>query len=213
MARDRSRLRCIGLAVCLSIASLSAALAQTSTDVMKALRADDARWKAAVDGGRKTSSFCANCHGEDGYSKIPEVPNLAGQNPAYLLEQIRKFGAGERKDAFMQGLIKLLKDDERQQIAAYYASQVVPPAKTDPANAKRGKEVFSHLCARCHGEEAHGNETIPRLAGQQGEYLKKSITRYRDGTGERIYTLMQIATGGLKNEDIAALATYLPSLK
>jgi cytochrome c553 len=30
--------------------------------------------KAAIDGGRKVSSFCVNCHGDDGVSKIPEVP-------------------------------------------------------------------------------------------------------------------------------------------
>ncbi|MDP3440591.1 MAG: c-type cytochrome, partial [Azonexus sp.] len=61
---------------------------------IKAVQADPAARKAAVEAGKKTAFFCANCHGEDGVSKTPEVPNLAGQNPGYLLEQIRKFAAG-----------------------------------------------------------------------------------------------------------------------
>ena len=132
-------------------------LAQAQTSIqerLKAIQADPVALKAAVDAGRKASFFCANCHGEEGISKQGDVPNLAGQNPAYLLEQIRKFGAGERKDAFMQGLIKVLKDDERLQISAFYASAKVPPSRADAALAQRGKALFDKLCVRCHGELA-----------------------------------------------------------
>lgn len=173
---------------------------------LKALQGDPAKLKAAAEAGRRIASFCINCHGEGGVSKSPEVPNLAGQNPAYLLDQIRKFGSGERKDPFMQGLIKVLKEDERADLAVYFGSLAVPAGKSDAALAASGKAAFGKLCARCHGEEARGNETIPRLAGQQAEYLKRTIARYRDKTGERIYPLMQIATATLKNEEIAALA-------
>lgn len=181
------------------------------SDRIKALQADPAKMHAAVEAGRSLATFCANCHGESGVSKNQDVPNLGAQNPAYLLEQIRKFGSGERKDQFMQGLIKAMKEEERVQVAAYFSSQKVPAGKADTALVARGKEFYVRLCARCHGEQAHGNETIPRLAGQQVEYLKKSIVRFRDGTGERNYTLMQIATAGLKNEDIPAIAAYLSS--
>ena len=195
---------------CLWAISTMAAQAQTAAaDRLKALQADPARWQATVASGRNTAAFCANCHGDNGISKIPDVPNLAGQNPAYLLEQIRKFGAGERKDPFMQGLIKAMKDDERLQVAAYFASMGVPAGRADAAAVARGRDLYGKLCARCHGEGAHGNETIPRLAGQQAEYLKKSISRYRDNTGERIYPLMQIATAGLKSDEIAALGAFL----
>lgn len=179
---------------------------------LKAVQADPVALKAAVDAGKKASFFCANCHGEDGISKTPEVPNLAGQNPAYLLEQIRKFGSGERKDNFMQGLIKMLKDEERLQIALYFAGQPVSPGKADAAQAARGKELFAKLCVRCHGEQAHGNETYPRLAGQKLPYLQSSITRYRDNTGVRNNQLMSIATAPLKNDDIVAIANYLSQL-
>ena len=35
--------------------------------------------KEAIDAGRERAVLCQSCHGEDGNSKQPEVPNLAGQ--------------------------------------------------------------------------------------------------------------------------------------
>jgi cytochrome c553 len=195
----------------LSLAGMASAQ-QAVPEKLKAIQADPVALKAAVDAGRKASFFCANCHGEEGISKTPDVPNLAGQNPAYLLEQIRKFGSGERKDKFMQGLIKVLKDEERLQVALFYASSVVPPSPASVNQINRGKELFTKLCVRCHGEQARGNETIARLAGQKVPYLQKTIIRYRDQTGERNNQLMSIATAGLKNEDVAALANYITQL-
>jgi cytochrome c553 len=179
---------------------------------LKAVQADQSALKLAVEAGKKASFFCANCHGEDGVSKSSEIPNLAGQNPAYLLEQIRKFGSGERKDPFMQGLIKVLKDEERVQVALYYAGSPVVPSRADAVQMARGKELFAKLCMRCHGEQARGNELFPRLASQKLAYLQSSITRYRDNTGIRNNQLMSIATSALKNEDIVAVANYLTQL-
>lgn len=194
------------------VASFSVFAQPATQERLKAVQADPAALKAAVEAGRKASFFCANCHGETGIGKSPEIPNLAGQNAAYLLEQIRKFGSGERKDQFMQGLIKVLKDDERLQVALFFSSQAAARSKADATLAARGKELFAKLCIRCHGDDAHGNEQYPRLAGQNAAYLQSSITRYRDGTGIRNNQLMSIATGTLKNDDIVAVANYLTQL-
>lgn len=203
-----------GLLVLAGLLVSAAVYAQSPSpqERLKAIAADPAALRQAVEAGKKVTFFCANCHGEDGISKTPDVPNLAGQNPAYLLEQIRKFGSGERKDQFMQGLIKVLKDEERLQAAHYYASIPVPPSKANAAQAARGKELFTKLCVRCHGEQARGDELFPRLAGQKLPYLQTTIQRYRDGTGIRNNQLMAIATATLKNDDIAAIANYLTQL-
>jgi len=194
------------------VTSVSIQAQPATQERLKAVQADAVAHKAAVEAGRKASFFCANCHGETGISKSPEIPNLAGQNPAYLLEQIRKFGSGERKDPFMQGLIKVLKDEERLQLALFYAAQPVSPAKADAGQAARGKELFAKLCARCHGDQARGSDLYPRLAGQNQNYLQTSITHYRDGTGVRSNQLMAIATAPLKNADVVALSHYLAQL-
>jgi cytochrome c553 len=188
------------------------AQASTPLEALKMIQSDPVALKAAVEAGRKATSFCANCHGEDGVSKSPDVPNLAGQNPAYLLEQIRKFGTGERKDPFMQGLIKVLKEEERRHIALYFASNPVPPSRADAALAVRGKALFDKLCVRCHGDQARGSDLYPRLAGQKMAYLQTSIIRYRDGNGIRSNPLMNIATSTLGKEDIVAISHYLTQL-
>ena len=192
---------------------LPVAIAQpTAVERMKSVQADTAALPAAVEAGKKAAFFCANCHGDAGSSKLPEVPNLAGQNPEYLLEQMRKFVSGERKDAFMQGLIKVLKEEERVNIALFYANTPVVAGRADAGQVKQGQQMFEKLCVRCHGDKAHGDKMSPRLAGQQVTYLEQSVRRYRDKTGERLDPLMAIATATLKNEDIKAIANYLTQL-
>ena len=41
-------------------------------------------------------SGCIPCHGLDGIGRDAEIPNLAGQNEAYLLNQLRAFHQGRR---------------------------------------------------------------------------------------------------------------------
>ena len=168
--------------------------------------------KAAEDAGRKASFFCANCHGETGNSKYSEVPNLASQHPAYVLNQIEAFLSGKRKDAFMQGLMKVLSAEEKADIAVYFAAQTVIPSARPGARAAEGRTLFQQNCARCHGPEAKGGETFPRLAGQQPEYLRRSLTRYLKQTGERIYPPMTAAVTGLGERTIDAVVDFLSSL-
>ncbi|WP_334157005.1 c-type cytochrome [Oryzomicrobium sp.] len=192
----------------------AAAQGEKPIDLVKAWEADAGKKTSAIGAGKKAAFFCANCHGDDGNSRYPEVPNLAAQNSAYLVEQIRKFGSGERKDDFMQGLIKVLNDEQKAQIALFYADAKVSPIKAGAVgDINRGKGLFSRVCSGCHGAEAKGNETIPRLAGQQGEYLKKSLLRYRNKSGERLYAPMSAVTAQLSDSDVEAVVAYLSALK
>ncbi|MBS0345358.1 MAG: c-type cytochrome [Proteobacteria bacterium] len=180
----------------------------------KIVKAAPAEQKTAQEAGRKASFFCANCHGETGLSKYTEVPNLAGQHPAYVLNQIDAFLTGKRKDPFMQGLMKVLKDEEKASIAVFYAAQpVVPAVSMGGPRAAEGRALFDRNCARCHGAEAKGAETFPRLAGQQAEYLRRSLTRYLTMSGERIYPPMTAAVTGLGEQNIEAVVQYLSALR
>ena len=71
--------------------------------------------------GRKVAAVCANCHGEGGNSVLPSVPNLAGQNPAYLLEQVRQFADGRRRYEFMEGMIRAMSNDEKIGSVLFYS--------------------------------------------------------------------------------------------
>ncbi|MDR3322665.1 MAG: c-type cytochrome [Zoogloeaceae bacterium] len=201
------------LGVLLAGLSVAVALPVHGADArLQAIRSTPESLRANVQAGKKASFFCVNCHGDSGVSKLPEVPNLAGQNADYVLEQTRKFGDGRRKDAFMQGLIKVLTEEEKVQISLFYAEQKVTPGAQEASLVASGKQVYLKLCNRCHGPAAHGSEVIPRLAGQHPEYLIESVTRYRDKTGQRVDPLMFSAVAPLNNAQIKAVAAYLNTL-
>ncbi len=175
---------------------------------------DPASLAAAIKDGEKAASVCRHCHGAGGNSMMTDVPNLASQNAAYLLEQMNKFVSGQRKSsAFMEGLVKALTPDERIQIALFLAQQPVTrkPAGTSDQSAD-GKKLFDKLCVTCHGKSGTGTEKIPRLAGQQVQYVEDSLKRYRSGTGERIDPRMASYTRNLKDADIQNLAAYLSTM-
>lgn len=195
---------CIG--VCLAFAARGA---DTAAQILAQNAAGPAA-RALAEEGRKAAFFCANCHGETGNSKHAQVPNLAGQHPAYVLNQIDAFLTGKRKDDFMQGLMKVLSERDKAAIALYYANSAVTPAlaKAPPA-AARGGELYAKLCARCHQDDAGGAATFPRLAGQQPEYLRLSLKRYLVQSGERFYAPMTAAVIQLGEPNIDAVVAYL----
>jgi cytochrome c553 len=195
----------------LALAS-SAASAQSLPDRLRTILVSPSATANATEGGRKISQFCANCHGLDGNSKMTEVPNLAGQNPVYLLEQVRKFSAGERRDEWMEPMIKQLSEAERLNVVVFYSAMTVVPASSKPGPAA-GQDLFGTKCVKCHGPQARGGERFPRLAGQQHQYIVRSLTRYRNQTGERIAPEMFAMTAALKDSDIQALADFLSGLK
>jgi cytochrome c553 len=163
--------------------------------------------------GRKVAAVCANCHGEGGISGKPEVPNLAGQNTAYLLEQLRRFADGRRRFEFMEGMIKAMNADEKVGMAMFYAAQPVPTRPVgDAALRARGQAIYQQVCFRCHANDGHGNEKFARLAGQQSVYLKATLTRYRSNTGERIDPLMAANTKLLTDADIEALVAFVAAM-
>ncbi|MFN3544655.1 MAG: c-type cytochrome [Thiobacillus sp.] len=168
----------------------------------------------AIRRGERSAGVCRHCHGASGNSVRPEVPNLAGQNAAYLLEQMNKFVEGTRRSsAFMTGLIKALSPQERIDIALFLSRQPVAVKAADTsAHAVSGKVLYGKLCVSCHGPAASGSQKIPRLAGQQPRYLEDSLKRYRAGKGERIDPMMAAYTRNLTDADILSLAAYLSTL-
>ena len=164
--------------------------------------------------GRSVAAVCANCHGEGGNSLKPDIPNLAGQNPSYLLEQIRKFSIGMRRNEFMEGMIKALTADEKIGMVVFYSSQKVNvnTSKAAPALMAAGKKISPEICGRCHALDGRGNEKIARIAGQQVPYLMSTIKRYRSGAG-RIDPLMMANTRTLTDADVEAVANYISRME
>ncbi len=81
-------------------------------------------------GQQKAEAVCAVCHGVDGLAKIPEAPNLAGQNESYLVGQLTAFKPGERKNEKMSIVSQSLSDAAMANLAAYYSTIQISLRKT-----------------------------------------------------------------------------------
>lgn len=167
-------------------------------------------WAALVQQARERASFCARCHGEDGNSVQPLVPNIAGQNPYYLLEQIAKFADGRRNDYIMTSLARMFSEEDRVVVAAYYSTLSPRPYAVEATLAQRGKDRYRQRCVSCHGPDAHGSELYARLAGQRVEYLRHRLFSFQQPTA--MPTVMHGVAKGLVDDDIQAITAYLASL-
>ena len=71
---------------------------------------------------------------------------------------------------------------DAQALAAYFAGKPWPrtaapiASKADEAAAMTA--IKSVVCGSCHLEQFQGNSSIPRLAGQQRDYLAKVMTDF-----------------------------------
>lgn len=98
----------------LSLAALEIAGAQVAVQVASAA--------PNPQNGQEISGQCAACHGSNGISIAPSIPNLAGQHYEYLLEQLKAFKDGTRKNPLMKDFALPLSTQEMQDISAYFAS-------------------------------------------------------------------------------------------
>jgi len=71
--------------------------------------------------GKAKATTCGGCHGMNGISSAPTFPNLAGQQEAYLLKQMKAFKDGSRNDPAMSPQVANLSDTDMANIAAHYA--------------------------------------------------------------------------------------------
>jgi cytochrome c553 len=68
------------------------------------------------------ASNCANCHGTTGNAQ-GAMPNLAGQQKTYIVEQMRAFRDGKRPATIMHQLAKGYTDPQIEAIAEFFSRQ------------------------------------------------------------------------------------------
>ncbi len=174
---------------------------------------------ASIEAGRDRATLCKVCHGADGNSIKPDVPNLAGQNAGYLLEQFAKFADGTRKDFIMNQLADFSAEDQIN-LAIFYNSMSVKSQEIDPKLAGKGFTLFRAVCGNCHGERGLGSQTLARLAGQQVEYVRNTLRYFRDTAknpamrkeSRRVSEVMEGVAKDLSDGQIDELAAYTAHL-
>jgi cytochrome c553 len=82
-------------------------------------------------GKRKAAQACAACHGAQGISMAPRTPHLAGQDPDYLMEQLRHYRSGKRSHEVMGVIARSLSEQDLEAVAAWYGSNRITLEKAD----------------------------------------------------------------------------------
>ncbi len=190
-----------------------AARKQLTTILNKAQKSSETQDKI-IQFGQERTILCNVCHGEDGNARRAGVPNLAGQNPVYLLDQIHRFSDGRRYDRTMASLASTFNEEEKVMLALYYSKMKARPNKIqDPEQWDAGKKVYDIACAQCHGENGRGEKGYARLASQKADYVLKMLNEYQSYTGRRANPWMSAVASSLNKEEIAAVAAYVSTLK
>ncbi len=171
----------------------------------------------------KTIETCGTCHGSNGRSVSPTFPNLAAQTAPYIEGQLHAFKDQTRADpdaqAYMWGMASQLSDATISGLANYFSSQPAAPGRQgNPALIEQGKHLFQEgvpaqqipPCASCHGANAQGMATFPRLAGQHAPYLLKQLLVIQSVL--RTAPVMHGVVKNLTKEQMAALVAYLESI-
>ncbi len=136
-------------------------------------------------------AVCSACHGPQAEGLVAlNAPKLAGQDPHYLKEQLRKYKAGIRgtheDDVYgrqMQPMAAtLINDTLVDNVVAYIGSLPDTPAPaTVTGNAERGAKLYRD-CANCHGADGLGIAmNAPRTAGISDWYLLSQLQNFKAG--------------------------------
>jgi cytochrome c553 len=171
-----------------------------------------AAWADTIE---EKAALCGACHGLKGIPEDKSIPIIWGQNAGYLYLQFRDFQKGARKDDRMTPIAQGLVKENALALAEYFAAKTWPNTGA-PAASKADTEIAiavnkSVVCTSCHLEQYQGDSSVPRLAGQEHDYLLKTMTDFRNHTRANnpgMSDLMNTVTP----EQIAAMANYLAGL-
>lgn len=179
-------------------------------------------------GQQIAGQICAACHGVDGNSTAPVNPRLAQQHSEYLYKQLLDYTVRQgqqrpaRENAIMNGFASQLTDDDKRNVAAWFASQT---AQLSAARNKQTMELGQRIwraglpekslpaCAGCHNPAGLGIPIqYPRLAAQHAEYVDATLKDFRQGTRRNNPAMQEIAAK-LSDAEIRAVADFVQGLR
>ena len=160
----------------------------------------------------KKTRTCRICHGDNGNSSRGVLPSLAGERPEYLLKRWYELKDGHGESTTATRMAKRIDEEEMIALALFYADQKREPAKYVPDLASSGAEAYKSTCQGCHLADGRGTEIMPIIAGQQPEYMNRTMLQYRDKNGWREHSDMAPQPTKLSPIQIKAATHYAASL-
>jgi cytochrome c553 len=161
------------------------------------------------------AEICDACHGPSGNAVIPGNPSLAGQNWRYIYIELKDFSEGRRTDPVMTPISKVLDRNEMIALGNWYAAQkpAVNQFKADSAKVDAGRKVADTvLCPMCHQGAFKGQNEVPRVAGQNYEYVVKQLQDFKHKRRTNDGGNMTSVAHTLSDDDIENLAHYITTL-
>lgn len=163
--------------------------------------------------GKIAARACAGCHGFDGNSLNPHIPNLTGQPAKYLVKTIKDYRSGQRKDALMQEAVVRLNDRTIDDLAAFFSRQQPRSPlhqNIESENAfnplAEGQQIAAS-CNTCHGDEGNSRTVgVPSLTGLSVKYIVRATQAYQHGF--RKHPAMQEIVSFYSDTDIEKAAYY-----
>ncbi|MHB1373168.1 MAG: c-type cytochrome [Thauera sp.] len=171
---------------------------------------------AEISAGR-----CALCHGADGDSSSPLYPRLAGQHHQYIAKQLGDFQSGRRKSDTMNGMSQDLTPDEMLALGVYFEQKPTKPREARDAElAAVGRFIFHRgnefsgvaACSGCHGDQGHGTDQLPRLAGQVPRYTEAQLKSFNSRERTNDNEIMHSIASKLSELEVKAVALYISTL-
>ena len=172
--------------------------------------------------GEKKAAMCIGCHGIPGYQasfpEVHKVPMISGQNEKYIIAALAAYKKGERRHPSMRGIAESLSEQDKADLAAFYAGQAATPsaAKREPS-PEVAKLLERGACVSCHGADFNKSvdPSYPKLAGQHADYLYVALKAYRTEGQVPLGRANPIMGGMVRqysNAELKAIAAYLGSL-
>lgn len=174
-------------------------------------------------------AYCKTCHGlsGQGYHGYYTMPRLAGQQPKYIENQLRAFIEHRRKNEIMANVAHALSPSMLSALARHFRDLNPPPlGGGSRADIATGKRIFEEglpesnvpACSACHGQDAKGQDQIPRLAGQLPNYFYNKLVNWTAERGQNTSmpdssAVMGPTSHNLTKSQIGAVAAYVSGLR
>ena len=161
-----------------------------------------------------SAATCMGCHGGQGFPLGPTIPVIHGQHFYYLYVQLKDYNSGLRANPIMSAMAADLSRDDMKVLSQMFSEAVWPnmgfSASEDQVSAGE-KALVAGQCVQCHRGGFEGDSRVPRLAGQQVEYLEKTMQDFKNKV--RLNSPAKSALlGAYSDEEIRAMAEYLADL-
>ncbi|SPJ24983.1 c-type cytochrome [Palleronia abyssalis] len=168
---------------------------------------------------------CVTCHNNDEVGSGPvaslDVPNLAGQSPIYIRQQLELFAAGQRQGGApwtpMTYIASNLSTDEMDAVASYFAAEepgqvIEAQDRLADANIEAGLDVVERVCDECHTVAGLGSQSgdVPNLTMQGPDYIHQQLVKFREDI--RPNSQMGQTAKQLSMEELSNAAAYFGNL-